>query len=340
MKKTVGILILIAALMLSACSGVLPGPKETEAKPGQTEQPTETQSAAAESTETQPAETEPQGIPDIYAAILDAYARAGGEGWNHGTMVENGLNYMAVDIFGDNPGENLGYGILDLDGDGVQELLIGATERVTDPFYGRMALELYTLDAHGSAVTVFTGWERNRYYYLGDNLFANIGSSSASDSVDTTLSLENGALKDLGYATAPEAYAPMPLTPIGSWQPSEPELYLPILDEINEITRVGTTGAYLTAVQAAAKLLDWASGTGLDPLEVKDATVRWLQNQGEDAQQEIRQKLEQVDNAIRDLLGENAEDLLSSAGCGNTGYPWDEYPLAYIEAIMEAIGLR
>ena len=134
--------------------------------------------------------------------------------------------------------------------------------------------------------------------------------------------------------------APMPLTPIGSWQPSEPELYLPILDEINEITRVGTTGAYLTAVQAAAKLLDWASGTGLDPLEVKDATVRWLQNQGEDAQQEIRQKLEQVDNAIRDLLGENAEDLLSSAGCGNTGYPWDEYPLAYIEAIMEAIGLR
>ena len=342
MKKTVGILILIAALMLSGCSGALDRqPSETVSEP-QT-QATEAQPQdtvpVTESAVTEPAEE--TGIPAAYGSILDAYAQAAREGWGPGTLAEKGMNWMAADIFGDNPGQNLGYVVTDLDGDGLQELMIGATERVTDDFYGRLVLELYTLSADGSAVNLFSSMERDRYYSLGDNRFVHRGSSSASDSFDTTVALENGALTDLGYADDPKQYAPLPLEPVGSWIGLEPEfLRLPILDEINENTRVGTTGAFLTAVQSAAKLLDWASATGLDPQEIKEATVLWLQNQGNDAQLEFREKMEKVDEAVKQLLEDGAEDLLSSAGCENTGYPWNEYPLATIEAIMEAVGLR
>ena len=342
MKRTVGVLILISALMLSACGGAVSAqPSETVPEP-QT-QATEAQTQATVP-ETESAATEPEeevGVPAAYGSILDAYAQAAREGWGPGTLAEKEMNWMAADIFGDNPGENLGYAIIDLDGDGVRELIIGATERVTDDFYGKLVLELYTLSTDGSAVNLFSSMERDRYYSLGDNRFAHHGSSSASDSFDTTVALENGALTDLGYADDPKEYAPLPLEPVGSWFGEEPEfLQLPILDEINEITRVGTAGAFMTAVQSAAKLLDWASGTGLDPQEIKEATVLWLQIQGNDAQLAFREKMEQVDEAVRKLLEDGAEDLLSSAGCENTGYPWDEYPLATIEAIMEAVGLR
>lgn len=349
MKKTVGILILIAALMLSGCSGALDRqPSETVSEPQTQATEAQTQATEAQTQDTVPvtesAVTEPAeetGIPAAYGSILDAYAQAAREGWGPGTLAEKGMNWMAADIFGDNPGQNLGYVVTDLDGDGLQELMIGATERVTDDFYGRLVLELYTLSADGSAVSLFSSMERDRYYSLGDNRFVHRGSSSASDSFDTTVALENGALTDLGYADDPKQYAPLPLEPVGSWIGLEPEfLQLPILDEINENTRVGTTGAFLTAVQSAAKLLDWAIATGLDPQEIKEATVLWLQNQGNDAQLEFREKMEKVDEAVKQLLEDGAEDLLSSAGCENTGYPWDEYPLATIEAIMEAVGLR
>lgn len=342
MKKTVGILILIAALMLSACGGALPAqPSETVTEP-QT-QATEAQTQAAEpETESAPTEpTEEAVVPAAYGSILDAYAQAAREGWGHAVLAENELNWMAADIFGDNPGENLGYEIADLDGDGVRELVIGSTECVTDVFYGKLVLELFTLSPDGSAVNRFSSMERDRYYSLGDNRFAHHGSSSAADSFDTTVALEGGSLTDLGYPTDPKDYAQLPLEPIGSWFGAGPEsLKLPILDEINEITRVGTAGSFMTAVQAAAKLLDWASGTGLDPQEIKEATALWLRSQGNDAQLAFREKMEQVDEAVKKLMEGNAEDLLASAGCENTGYPWDEYPLAVIEAIMEAVGLR
>ena len=340
MKRTVVILILISTLMLSACSGALPAqPTETATEPQiQTTQAAEPETQPPE-TETEPEATETE-IPASYSEILDAYAQAAAEWWNGATLAENGMNYVAADIFGDNSRENLGYLISDLDGDGVQELIIGATEAVTDEFYGRLMLELYTLGTDGSAVNLFSATERSRYYSLGDNRFAYHGANSAFESVDTTMALENGSLTDLGYPTDSKDYAPLPLEPIGSLIAGEPALELPILDEINEITRVGTAGAFMTAVQAAAKLLDWASSTGLDPEEVREATVLWLSNQGNDARVAFREKMEKVDEAVRMLMEGGAEDLLASAGCENTGYPWSEYPMAMIQAIMEAVGVR
>ena len=119
-----------------------------------------------------------------------------------------------------------------------------------------------------------------------------------------------------------------------------PALELPILDEINQNVSVGTAGSYMTAVQAAVKLLDWGTNTGLDPAEIREATVNWLMDKGNDEQVAFSDKLSLVDNAYQKLLDDGAEDLLSSAGLEDIEHNWGNQPVESIETIMDAVGLR
>ena len=118
------------------------------------------------------------------------------------------------------------------------------------------------------------------------------------------------------------------------------QLELPILQEISDTVAVGTSDSYMTAVQAAAAMLDWGVHTGLNPEEIRQAAVDWLTPRGNDAQAAFAEKLTQVDSAYQELLKPGAEALLSSAGLEDAGYPWSDTPVASIEAIMEAAGLR
>lgn len=115
---------------------------------------------------------------------------------------------------------------------------------------------------------------------------------------------------------------------------------LPILAEIEQTVTVGTSSSFMTAVQMAVKLLDWGTNTGLDPEEIRSAAVSWLADKGNDEQVVFSQKLALVDEAYQKLLGDGAEDLLASAGCEDTAYPWSDQPVESIEAIMTATGLR
>ena len=115
---------------------------------------------------------------------------------------------------------------------------------------------------------------------------------------------------------------------------------MPILDEIEQNVQIGTAGAYLTAVKAAANMLDWGIATGLDSQEIKAATIAWLMDKGNDAQVAFADKLRQVDDAYHKLLGPDAQELLESAGCANAAYPWSDAPVEAIEAVMDAVGLR
>ena len=119
-----------------------------------------------------------------------------------------------------------------------------------------------------------------------------------------------------------------------------PVLELPILDEINQTVSIGTTGSYMTAVQAAAKMLDWGTNTGLDPAEIREAAVNWLMDKGNDEQVAFSDKLALVDDAYQKLLSDDAEDLLSSVGLEDVEHNWGCQPVESIEAIMDAVGLR
>ena len=119
-----------------------------------------------------------------------------------------------MDCYGDAPLENVGYAVIDLDGDGIEELVIGTTERFTDEFYGKLILALYTRDGEDTKHTVFQSIARDRYYYAGENKFANLGSSGADDSVDITVQYAGGTLTDIGIVTDPADYVQMELTPM------------------------------------------------------------------------------------------------------------------------------
>lgn len=121
---------------------------------------------------------------------------------------------------------------------------------------------------------------------------------------------------------------------------SSSQIDMPILDEIDQNVQIGTTGAYMAAVQEAVNLLDWGIGTGLDSQEIKEATVDWLMNKGNDEQVAFAEKLKKVDDAYHELLGDNAQELLKSAACENTSYPWSDGSVETIEAVMDAVGLR
>ena len=118
-----------------------------------------------------------------------------------------------------------------------------------------------------------------------------------------------------------------------------PVLTLPILDEIDAAVTVGVSGSSLSAVRAAAKLLDWAAATGLGAEEVGDAASTWLASRNDDLT-ECLQKLEMVDDACRGLLTGEARAMLDSAGCADTEITWGSQMPEPAEAIMQAAGLR
>ena len=118
-----------------------------------------------------------------------------------------------------------------------------------------------------------------------------------------------------------------------------PVLTLPILDEIDADVTVGTSGSSLTAVRAAADLLDWGVNTGLGTDEIGDAASTWLAAKNNDLA-DCLHKLELVDDACRKLLTDEARELLDSAGCEDMVITWGSEPVEPVEAIMQAAGLR
>ena len=118
-----------------------------------------------------------------------------------------------------------------------------------------------------------------------------------------------------------------------------PVLTLSILDEIDADVTVGTSGSSLTAVQAAVKLIEWGTGTGLDANEISDAATTWLAAKNDDLA-EFLQKLELVDDAYQKLLTDGARELLDSAGCADAQITWGSQPVEAVEAVMQVAGLR
>ena len=147
-------------------------------------------------------------LPTVYKQIIDRYRTALEDNYDGQQLTDFGLNLMVKDI----APNKIGYAVKDLDGNGIYELIIGTVSG--DDFYGKMILLLYTINKDGDAVQIFSSTDRNRYYYAGNNRFANLGSSSASDSFVTTLKLEDEEMVDMTFTTKPTDYVQMTLTPI------------------------------------------------------------------------------------------------------------------------------
>lgn len=158
---------------------------------------------------------EPSDEEEAYAALLGEYRSAMEQQWDSAALMDHDLNYMIAGCYGEEPLKNLGYAVTDLDGDGTPELLIGALTE--DASYGRLIFALYTLKDGEVPQLVFDSSERSRYYYAGENRFANLGAGAYDERFETTVKFEDGELIDMTYTTDPEDYMQMELTMFSEW---------------------------------------------------------------------------------------------------------------------------
>lgn len=107
-------------------------------------------------------------IPEGYAYILDKYVRAQVDNWTVEQYMENDISYALKDL---DITCDYGYTLIDLNSDGVKELLI------TD---GELIYDIFILMEDGGAGHLATGWERNRLYWCKGNFILNEQSGGAS----------------------------------------------------------------------------------------------------------------------------------------------------------------
>ena len=204
MKRIALIITLWMVCHLTACSSVTQEPSMTA---GQSDQAFAT--SVESTTTTVSASTFGE---TAYQEILTTYANALNEKWDGSSLMKSNIDTLLLDCYGDASLENVGYAVIDLDDDGTEELMIGTTERLSDEFYGKLILALYTRNGEGTMSTVFQSMARDRYYYTGENKFANLGSSGADDSVNITVKYAGGTLTDTGLVTDPADYVQIELT--------------------------------------------------------------------------------------------------------------------------------
>ena len=129
-----------------------------------TEAPTETP------TETAPAETEDDTeyegdassyyIDVVYAQQIDRYYTALSQQWDDSTCLDNELSALVTRYYDGNPLDNVGFTFMDLDGDGIWELIIGAIRNAEmDP----LVFEIWALKNDEPVMLAQSGYH-NRYY--------------------------------------------------------------------------------------------------------------------------------------------------------------------------------
>ena len=136
---------------------------------------TEPSSSATESvdkpiTETTPAETEEDTeyegdatsyyIDVVYAEQIERYYTAISQRWDENEYFDQGLSPLAAHYYDGNPLDNVGFTFMDLDGDGIWELVIGAIKNAEqDP----LVFEIWTLKSDEPVMIAQSG-SNNRYY--------------------------------------------------------------------------------------------------------------------------------------------------------------------------------
>ncbi|GEM_PF-6175277 len=97
----------------------------------------------------------------------------------------------------------LGFVKKDIDGDGVEELLIGeiAHDGMPATFY-----DIFTINSEGKTVHLFSGGERNRMYLYPDGVLVNEGSNGADDSFTKAYKIKDGKLAEINLAVDTSKY--------------------------------------------------------------------------------------------------------------------------------------
>ena len=178
-------------------------PDNTSEKTAETSQPNDSAKTAGNDESDEP-DTIYLKPGNTYQDILDnAYTVITNRGAN---LVEADDIFTAVGIWeagiGRSTDESLagiGYCFYDVDGNGIEELIIMDTDEDSDRWDNRILLMYSLLDER--PVPVIVGWARNRYYLLNDGTFYNEGSGGAAYTIFATYRMaEDGiSIKVIDY---------------------------------------------------------------------------------------------------------------------------------------------
>ena len=117
----------------------------------------------------------------LYRPILEKYVAAIREHKDPGQCSEEDISLLTGYVEGL---DGLGWYCQDLDGNGVEELIVSD---------GNVIYDLYTME-NGKAIHLVTGFERNAYQLCENGIIKNFGSNSAAESSYTMYRLVGSSL--------------------------------------------------------------------------------------------------------------------------------------------------
>ena len=120
----------------------------------------------------------------------------------------------------------------------------------------------------------------------------------------------------------------------------ETEALVGLMTEFAENLQPGTAGSSLKAVKEAVRLMDWGKKTEITNEEIEAACENFFADKDDEFRVKYREQMEQLDETYRLLLTEGQEELLESAGCTDTDYPWGGEKLDAVERFFSILGLR
>lgn len=135
-------------------------------------------------------------ISEVYPQQIKRYYTAISEKWEEDAYFENEMSPLPTSYYEGNPLDNMGFSFLDLDGDGIWELVIGAIQNSEQ---NPLVFEIWTLQDDKPVMVAQSG-SRNRYYLQyaqEDDLWsvAYEAENGAANHALYSLQLLNGELK-------------------------------------------------------------------------------------------------------------------------------------------------
>jgi len=117
---------------------------------------------------------------DLYKDILKKHVTAVNDKWDSVKLEQENMSYMynVLAIAGDSALDKIGYAYYDVNGDGIEELLIG---EIADKDWKGVIYDMYTM-VDRKPKHVVSGWSRNRYFVCDDSFVCNDYSGGANAS--------------------------------------------------------------------------------------------------------------------------------------------------------------
>ena len=190
--------VLLALTLLGGCTrpqGEPPITPESSMSPTESAATPSVETDSTASTTPPPAETEgnpsSDSFDEVYTQQIERYYTALSDQWDESTYFDHEMSSLAAYYYEGNALDNVGFAFMDLDGDNIKELIIGAIENAERY---PLVFEIWTLK-NGEPVMLAQSGSHNRYF---------LQYAEEDDMWSVAYEAENGAANHAVYYLKPE----------------------------------------------------------------------------------------------------------------------------------------